>query len=295
MKSEKKILIAFILNTLFSAFELFGGFCTGSTAIISDALHDAGDALSIGISFLLEKKSRKQPDDSYTYGYIRYSVAGSIISSVVLLIGSAAMIYNAIHKIINPSQINSNGMIVFAIIGVAVNSAAVFLTHKGDSLNSKTVNLHMLEDVLGWIAVLIGSVMIKLTGFTLLDPIISICVSFFICISTLRNLKVISDIFLEKIPEGISISEIRSHIRKIEGIIDVHHIHIRSIDGYNNYATMHIVTNANPKTIKERIRKTLKEHRVCHTTIEIESENEQCEDIHCHINTESNTSHHHHH
>ena len=294
MKSEKKILIAFILNTVFSFFELFGGIYTGSSAIISDALHDAGDALSIGISFILEKKSKKQPDEKYTYGYTRFSVAGGIISCVILLIGSAAAIFNAISKIINPSQINCNGMIVFAVIGVAVNSAAVLFTRKGKSLNSKAVSLHMLEDVLGWIAVLTGSAVIKLTGFVLIDPVISIAVSLFICIHVFNNLKAASDIFFEKVPDGININEIKNHICETDGVTDVHHIHIRSIDGYNNCATMHIVAKENSYLIKEKIRNILKEHGIAHATFEFETENEHCESIRCHTTAESRCNHHHH-
>ena len=144
MKSEKNIFIAFILNLSFSIFEFIGGFFTGSIAIISDAVHDIGDATSIGIAFFLEKKSRKMPDDKYTYGYLRYSVLGSAITTLILILGSIAVIYNAVIRIINPSEINYNGMIGFAIVGVCVNLIAATLTHKGDSLNQKAVNLNML-------------------------------------------------------------------------------------------------------------------------------------------------------
>ena len=149
MKTEKNILIAFILNLSFSIFEFIGGIFTGSVAIISDAIHDIGDATSIGIAFLLEKKSKKKPDNKYTYGYIGYSVIGGFITTLILLLGSFAVIYNSIQRIINPTEINYNGMIVFAIIGIIVNLIASMLTYKGDSLNQKAVNLHMLEDVLG--------------------------------------------------------------------------------------------------------------------------------------------------
>ena len=148
MKTEKNILIAFILNLAFSIFEFAGGIFTGSVAIISDAVHDIGDAASIGISYFFEKKSKKQPDEKYTYGYARYSIIGSVITTLILLFGSVMVIFNAINKIIEPTEINYNGMIIIAIIGVCVNFCAAFLTREGDSLNQKAVNLHMLEDVL---------------------------------------------------------------------------------------------------------------------------------------------------
>ena len=150
MKTERNILIAFILNFAFSIFEFIGGAITGSVAIVSDAVHDIGDAMSIGASYFLEKKSKKQPDETYTYGYARYSVMGGVITTFVLIFGSVAVIYNAILRIVNPVEINYDGMIVFAVVGVVVNLAAAYFTREGDSINQKAVNLHMLEDVLGW-------------------------------------------------------------------------------------------------------------------------------------------------
>lgn len=295
MKTEKNILLAFILNLSFSVFEFAGGIFTGSVAIMSDALHDTGDALSIGIAYFLEKKSRRHPDSKYTYGYRRFSVLGSLITTVILLTGSVLVITNSINKILNPSEINANGMIIFAVIGVCVNLLAAFFTHKGDSLNQKAVNLHMLEDVLGWAVVLVGSVVIKFTGFVLIDPVMSICVALFILISALKNLKEIADIFLEKTPENIDINEITEHIEHIDGVKDVHHIHLRTIDGSTNFATMHIVTDENSKEIKEKVREELKEHGIAHATLEIETSDEICESRHCHFEFESAAHAHHHH
>lgn len=295
MKTQKNILIAFILNLSFSVFEIIGGFFTGSVAIISDALHDTGDALSIGIAYFLEKKSHKHPDEKYTYGYGRYSVLGGFITTVILLTGSVFVISNSIRKIINPSDINADGMIIFAIIGVIVNLAATIFTRHGDSLNQRAVNLHMLEDVLGWAVVLIGSIVIKFTGFVLIDPIMSMAVAVFILINSLKNLKDILNIFLEKTPESVDIAEISKHISKIEGVKGIHHIHVRTIDGNTNLASMHIVTNEDSAKIKEKVRAELKKHGIAHATLELEGENEACENHHCHIELENHSHGHHHH
>lgn len=294
-KSEKNILIAFILNLCFSIFEFIGGTITNSVAIISDSIHDIGDALSIGISYFLEKKSKKKPDNLYTYGYIRYSVIGSLITTIILLIGSTLVIYNAVLRIINPVPINYNGMIIFAIIGVIVNFLAAYFTKDGHSLNQKSVNLHMLEDVLGWAVVLIGAIIMRFTDISMIDPILSILVALFIFKNALVNLKSIIDLFLEKTPSGIKVEDLKSHILKIDGVKDVHHIHIWSIDGYNNYATMHIVTNGKNKKVKEQVKEELKEHNISHTTIELELESEICNEKDCTINTEFTCIHHHHH
>ena len=294
MKTEKNIFIAFILNLAFSVFEFIGGVFTGSVAIISDAIHDIGDATSIGVAFFLEKKSKKQPDKKYTYGYARYSVIGSVLTTLILLFGSVMVIYNAVLRIISPTEINYNGMIIFAIVGVCVNLGAALLTRDGDSLNQKAVNLHMLEDVLGWVVVLVGAIVMRFTDFYIIDPLMSIGVAIFILINALKNLKEILDLFLEKTPRDISIDEIAEHICEVEGVLSVHHIHVWSMDGHNNYATMHVVVKGDTHTIKHNIRGELKEHGIEHATLEIETEDEHCHEEHCHVDVVSSAGHHHH-
>lgn len=295
MKTEKNILIAFILNLVFSLFELIGGLFTGSVAIVSDSVHDLGDAVSIGLSYFLEHKSKKQPDSRYTYGYLRFSVLGGIITTLILLFGSLAVIYGAILRLLNPVKINYNGMIILSVIGAAVNLLAAYFTREGDSINQKAVNLHMLEDMLGWVVVLIGSIVMRFTDIAIIDPLMSIAVAIFILINAIKNLKETLDIFLEKIPENIDVDEIREHISEIEGVLDVHHIHIRTIDGHNNYATMHIVTNKDPSEIKHKVREELTEHGITHSTLELEGENEHCHEQCCVIEHNHSHSHHHHH
>ena len=294
MKSHKRILIAFLLNLFFSAVELIGGILTGSFAILSDALHDMGDAASIGISFFLEKKSTKKPDNNYTYGYLRYSVIGSVIMTIILILGSAVIIYNAILRIINPCPINYNGMLILAVIGACVNLIAALATKEGESLNQKAVNLHMLEDVLGWIVVLIGAVVMKFTGFTLIDPILSIGVALFVLINAIRTLSEALSLFLEKTPKGISVEHIRKELLKNEDVLDVHHIHLWSIDGVSNLATMHIVTNSQPLQVKTKVREVLKDHGISHVTLEIEAPFEDCADKNCSVCEHSHSCNHHH-
>lgn len=295
MKTDKNILMAFILNLSFGIFEFFGGIITNSVAIISDSIHDIGDALSIGISYFLEKKSKKKPDEKYTYGYIRYSIIGGLITTVILLLGSVLVIIGAIKRIINPVSINYNGMIIFGVFGVIVNFLAAYFTSEGHSLNQKAVNLHMLEDVLGWLIVLIGAIIMKFTDISIIDPILSILVALFIFINAFKTFKTIFDLFLEKTPNDIDINELKNHILKVEGVSSVHHIHVWSIDGYNNYATMHVIARENISKVKENIRNELKEHGISHVTIEIEDKDEKCTEINCEINEDHVHNHHHHH
>ena len=277
-KTEENILIAFILNISFSIFEIIGGIITGSIAIISDAIHDAGDAISIGISYFLERKSNKKSDKNYTFGYRRYSIIGALISTCILLIGTFIVIYNAIGRLFNPVDINYNGMIIIAIVGVIINFLAAYCTREGDSLNQHAVNLHMLEDVLGWVVVLIGSIVIKITNFVYLDSIMSIGISIYLIIESIKNLKKIMNILLIKIPEGITVEEVKETVLKIKEVKDVHHVHIWTIDGEKNYATIHVVAD---KNIKEEIRENLKELGIHNVTIELETSKEKCNHKEC--------------
>jgi len=292
MKTEKNILIAFLLNVSFSIIEFVGGIFTNSVAIMSDAIHDLGDATSIGISYFLERKSKKNPDKKYTYGYARYSVLGGVITTTILLVGSILVIVGAVKRLFNPVEVNYQGMIIFAVIGVVLNFIAAYVTREGDSINQKSVNLHMLEDVLGWVVVLIGSIIMNFTDIKILDSIMSIGVALFILVNSLRNLKQVLDLFLEKTPKEIDIDELKKHLLKIKDVDDIHHIHVWSIDGYNNYATMHIVSKAKDiSKVKKKIREELEEHNICHAILE--TEEEACSDKECHI--ESHAHHHHHH
>ena len=294
MRTHKNILIAFILNLAFSIFEFIGGTITNSVAIISDSIHDMGDAISIGIAYILEKKSKKKPDDKYTYGYVRYSIIGSAITTIILIIGSMIVIYNGIKRIIEPVDIDYNGMVILGIIGVVVNLFAVYFTKDSHSLNEKSVNLHMLEDVLGWIVVLIGAIIMRFTDIKIIDPILSVFVALFIFKQAISNFKSILDLFLEKIPRGISINELTKHLTEIRGVSNVHHIHIWSIDGYNNYATMHVIADGDNKKIKKQVKEELKKHGISHTTIEIENEDEVCINKNCEIDIEHQIMHNHH-
>ena len=295
--SAARILTAFLLNLCFSVFELIGGIFTGSVAILSDALHDLGDAAGIGCSFFLERKSRKAPDATHTYGYVRYSVLGGLITTVILLAGSCLVIYNAVLRLLNPSPIDYNGMLIFAVVGVAVNLAAALFTRHGDSLNQRAVNLHMLEDVLGWIVVLIGAVVMRFTDWVFLDPLMSMGVAVFILIHALKNLKEILDLFLEKTPDGVTVEELTAHLTALAGVVSVHHVHIRSLDGTRHYATLHAVINGDPAEAKAAIRAELAEHGITHATIETETPDEVCGEVECRVeaNGESCGGHHHHH
>lgn len=286
MKSDKKILIAFILNLSFAVLEIFGGIFTSSVAILSDAVHDLSDAFGIGLSYFFERKSKKASDGNYTFGYARFSVIGGAVTTLVLILGSLFVIFNAVSRIINPAFVNYNGMIFFALVGILVNMTAVHFTHGGHSLNERAVNLHMLEDALGWIIVLIGALVMRLTDFSIIDPILSIGVSLFILLHALKNIKSILNILLEKAPDGIDTEKIKKEIAAIGGVEDIYKLYVWSLDGDECYGVAGVICDGGKKE-KEAIRDILKKHGIFNITIEFSNADEKLEtakkkERHCH-------------
>ena len=295
MKTEKNILIAFLLNLGFSVFEFFGGLFTGSVAILSDAVHDLGDALGIGVSWFLERKSKRQADDTYTYGYARFSVLGSVFTCGILLLGSVAVVVSAVGRLMAPVPIRYDGMILFAVVGVAVNLAAAFVTRNGNSLNQKAVNLHMLEDVLTWMVVLVGAVVMRYTDWAVLDPLVSIAVAVYIFVHAAGHLREAADIFLEKVPHGYSVAAIKAQAKAVDGVSDVHHVHLRSIDGYTHAASLHVVAQSDPAAAKAAVRDALQEMGIAHVTVEVEAVGEVCGQPWCDLVEQHAHGGHHHH
>lgn len=285
--STKRIRIAFLLNLFFSIFELIGGILTNSVSILSDAIHDIGDSLSIGLSYILEKISKNESNDKYTYGYLRYSLIGALFTSIMLLIGSIFVFYKAIPLLFEPDIVNHDMMIIFAIFGTLINGYAAYKTSKGHGKNEKAISLHLIEDVLGWISVLIGSIIIKFTGWTIIDPILSILIAVYILYHVYENIKDVFYIFMDKVPLSINVDNIKKEIEnKFKSVKEVHHIHIWSVDGINNYFTAHVLLKSSINEdeiiqLKKELKEFLFTKEIHHSTLEIEYKNEKCESKKC--------------
>lgn len=285
--SISNIRLAFFLNLFFSIFELIGGILSNSVSIFSDAIHDIGDSLSIGISYLLEKFSKKKANTKYTYGYLRYSLIGALFTSVMLLLGAIIVLYRSIPLLFEPTVVNHNLMILFSIIGTIVNGIAAYKTSKSHNKNEKAISLHMIEDVLGWLGVLIGSIIIRFTGWTIIDPILSILIAIYILYHVYENLRDIFYIFMDKVPSDINIDNLSKSINKKFNVIkEIHHVHIWSIDGISNYMTAHVLLSKSISedeiiTLKKQLKEFLLESNIQHSTIEIEYHNEKCSSIKC--------------
>lgn len=276
--STGNITVAFWLNTGFAILELAGGFYTNSVAIMSDALHDFGDSLSLGLAYYLQKKSEKGKDNLYSYGYKRFSLLGAFITSIVLTVGSIFIISEAIQRFANPQQPDTKGMLILALIGIAVNGAAMLRLKKGNSLSEKAVSLHFLEDVLGWVAVLIGALVMTFVNVPWLDPILSIGIASFILFNVYKNIRSVLKIILQAVPENLSEIELKKQLAEFIEIIEIHDIHSWSMDGSYNVVTFHAVLTENKtqselEQLKRKIKDKLLHTNINHITIEFEIQN----------------------
>jgi len=284
--ASKNIKFAFFLNLSFTIIEIFGGLYTNSMAILSDALHDFGDSISLGLSWFFEGYSTKGADDQFTFGYSRFSLLGALINSFVLIVGSVFILSEALPRVLNPQSINAQGMLIFAVVGIFFNGMAVIRLSSGDSLNEKVVSLHLLEDVLGWTAVLIVSIVLMFKDLPILDPLLSISLTIYVLYNVYKNLKEVMKLFLQGVPADIEISDIKEIINQNPDVLDVHHIHIWSLKGEKVFLSAHITIEDDAVRedivkIKQDVKSRLAEEGVEHVTVEFEFENEPCDDAKC--------------
>ena len=280
--SSEKIGWAFFLNFGFTIIEFIGGWLTNSTAIMADAVHDLGDTLSIGSAWLLNKLGTKSATKEFTYGYRRLSLLGALINGIVLIVGSAWILYEAVPRLSNPEMPETEGMIVLAILGVLVNGFAAYKLQGGKSLNEKVLNWHLLEDVLGWVAVLIVAIVMQFKDWPVLDPVLSIGFTLFILFNVIRNLISTVKLFFQASPDNDLLQNVTDKLLELDAVNDLHHLHIWSLDGEHHVATVHIVSQFESKAqyleLKESVSNALQEFELSHTTIEIELTSEECRD-----------------
>lgn len=280
-ESGKNLKIAFFLNLIFSVLEFFGGLYVNSIAIVSDAVHDLGDSLSLGTAWYLDKKSEQDPDKKYSFGYRRFSLLGALINSIVLIAGSVYVIYEAVGRLLEPQQSDAQGMLIFAIVGVLVNGYAAWKMSSGKTLNEKVVSWHLLEDVLGWVAVLIVAIVLHFRDNHYLDPALSLLITLFILWGVSKRLKETLFLFLQGVPADINLNEIEQRITRIPHVQSLHHTHIWSLDGERHVFTTHVKLDKLDSfdqflAVKEQIKAILEDYSFEHYTIETELDIENC-------------------
>ncbi|MFL9845690.1 cation diffusion facilitator family transporter [Flavobacterium rhizosphaerae] len=280
--SGKNLKVAFFLNLVFTLLEIVGGFYVNSVSILSDALHDLGDSLSLGISWYLHNKSKQKADNKFTFGYSRFSLLGALINSIVLIAGSCFVVYEAVNRLMAPEPADAQGMLYFALLGIAVNGYAAYKLSGGKSLNERVVSWHLIEDVLGWTAVLVVSIVMLFTDAPWLDPALSLCITLFILYNVFGRLKETVVIMMQSVPGDIDTDEIKHKILKLPYVVNIHHTHIWSLEGEHHVYTTHvrtqgITTFAEVLQVKQDVKTILKEYPFTHYTVEVELENEPCD------------------
>lgn len=281
---SSNIALAFWLNLAFAIIEFIGGMLTNSVAIIADAMHDLGDSLAIGFAWIASKIATKQPTAHYSYGFRRWSLLSALLSGVILLAGSSWVLSETVPRLWQPELPHTGGMLLLALLGLAVNGAAVWRLRRGKTQNEKVLSWHLLEDVLGWVAVLIGAVLMHFTGWAWLDPALSIGFTLFILFNVVKALHKTLALFLQVTPNLTMLQQITSQLAALDFVISMHHVHLWSLDGEQHVLTMHIeiatpASMAEQIAYKHRIARMLAPYQLSHTTVEFELSGEACRDV----------------
>lgn len=290
------IKIAFFLNLGFTIVEFFGGLYVNSVAIISDALHDFGDSISLGLSWFLDYKAKKGANQSFTFGYRRFSLLGAFINSVVLITGSVFVINEAVERILNPQSTNAQGMFLFAILGVAVNGYAAWKVSHGKTLNEKVISWHLIEDVLGWAAVLVVSIVLMIKDIPYLDPALSIFITAYVLWNVIKRLKETVYLFLQGSPDEVSVEEINRKLLDQDYVASTHHMHLWSLDGEHHVFSTHLILKnvdsyEEVLAVKKKIRELLRPYNFSHCTIEVELDENSCSLAKEHDHSDKNDHH----
>ena len=284
MNSKTSTLIAFLLNAIFSIIEIIFGLIFGSSAILADAIHDAGDALAIGLSAFLERISYRQADSHFSLGYKRFSLLGAIITSTILITGSIFMFIENIPKLFNPQPVNYQGVLVLGIAAIIVNVLASLVVRNGQTRNEAILSLHFLEDILGWVAVIVVSIVLHFTDWFFLDPLLSLLISAFILSQALPKFWHNIILLLEGVPEEIDLESLKTELTNLPGVHQIYQLSVWSIDGVQHEAILHVclAPDSQIHTVKTNLRKVLANYSITSATIDCESSlNEHQE--HCNI------------
>ena len=274
MSSKFAVWLAFVLNFSFAIIEFIFGGLFGSSAILADAVHDLGDALAIGFSAFLESISNREEDIHYTLGYKRFSLLGAILTAVILITGSSLVILENISKLIEPQPVDHEGMLWLGVIAIAINLTASLIVRKGQTKNESILSLHFLEDTLGWLAVIVVAIILRYTDWYFLDPLLSLLISAFILSKALPRFWSTLKIFLDAVPEGVDIQQVKSDLEQLDHVTSINQLNLWTMDGLEKNAIVHVcLEHVNHMEVcKEAIRTLLKDCGFQNVTIEVDED-----------------------
>ena len=272
----KNILSAFFINLTFTIISIIGGWLTNSMAIISDSIHDLGCTVSIALAWLFERIAGHKPTHHFTFGYRRFTLLGAFVNAFILLGGSSIVLYESIGRLAHPEAVDAEGMLWFALLAILFKGLAVWRTWKGTSVNQRMVSLHLLGDCLGWVAVLVASAVMLFVEATLLDPILSVCISLYILYNVVHNLIVAFRIVLEGVPASIDYKALKAQAAALPGIAGIEALRVWSMDNEHHTAeavlTTTLATWNEVEVLKESLRTLLAQYGVEQCVIEVKQE-----------------------
>ena len=274
MKTKHAVWLAFFLNLSYAIVEFIAGGLFGSSAVLADSVHDMGDAIAIGVSAFLETISNREEDSHYTLGYKRFSLLGAMVTAVILMTGSVLVILGNITKLFHPQAVNDEGILWLGIIAISVNVIASLVVRKGKTKNESILSLHFLEDTLGWIAVILMAIILRFTDWYILDPLLSLVISFFILSKAIPRFWSTLKIFLDAVPEGVDIKQVKSDLEQLEYVASVNQINLWTMDGLEKNAIIHVCLEhiKHMEVCKESIRDLLKDCGFQNITIEVDAD-----------------------
>ena len=274
MKTKHAVWLAFFLNLGYAIVEFIAGGIFGSSAVLADSVHDLGDAIAIGISAFLESISNREEDSHYTLGYKRFSLLGAMVTAVILMTGSVLVILENITKLFHPQPVNDEGILWLGIIAVSINVLASLVIRKGQTKNESILSLHFLEDTLGWLAVILMAIVLRFTDWYILDPLLSLAISFFILSKAIPRFWSMLRIFLDAVPEGVDIRQVKSDLEQLDYVASINQLNLWTMDGLEKNAIVHVcIKHVNHMEVcKESIRTLLKERGFQNVTIEVDED-----------------------
>lgn len=278
---NKAFIVGIVLNLVFVLVEFGAGFYFDSLALLSDAGHNLSDVVSLVLALLAFRLAKVKANSRYTYGYKKSTVLVSLLNAVILLVAVGGILVESINKLQHPEEVPGGAIAWVAGVGVVINAftAFLFMKDKEKDLNVKGAYLHMAADTLVSVGVLVAGLIIRQTGWYIIDPIIGIIIAIVILISTWDLLHDSIRLSLDGVPVGIDSEKVKELISQIPGVKDIHHMHIWAISTTENALTAHIVIDNlnNMESLKHEIKHTLEHCNIHHATLEFESRKEHCD------------------
>lgn len=278
-------ILSIILNSLFVLIEAGVGLWQNSLSLLSDAGHNLSDVFSLLLVLIAFRLAKVQRNERFTYGYRKSTILISLLNAVILLVAVGAIVIESIHKFSEPTEVNGIAVSWTAGVGILINGATALLLMRGqkNDLNVRGAFLHMAADTLVSVGVVISGIIIHYTGWTVIDPIVSLIIAAVILISTWELLSDSLRLAVDGIPDGVELQEIEQLLAENEHVKETHHIHVWAISTTETALTAHIVLDdlACWPAVSEQIKHTLSEHGITHATLEPEAADSHCHDPEC--------------